>query len=54
MEEGWDPSTSATLQKVSVFCALSREKERGPFFFTEATCLETHFWTCWETDYYPN
>jgi hypothetical protein len=39
--------------RVGVFCALSREKERGPFFFTEATCLETHFWRCWETDYYP-
>ena len=29
--------------KVNVFCAVSREKVHGPFFFTEATVTGTHF-----------
>ena len=29
--------------KVNVFCAVSREKMHGPFFFAEATWLATQF-----------
>jgi hypothetical protein len=36
--------------KVNVFCAVSREKVHGPFFFTEATVTGK----CWETGCYPN
>jgi hypothetical protein len=34
---------SVTQRKVHVFCAVSREKVRGPVFFTEATVTGDSF-----------